>query len=85
MLISALSLLAFLGRVAYNSWPEAVVVICGIFGVIMALQFLVFGAHWCIRRGIDGVKFAGRGIMRTFDWIRGRPDLPPPYDSTPQI
>jgi hypothetical protein len=85
MLISALSLLVFLGRVAYNSWPEAVVIICIVFGVIMALQFLVYGAHWCIRRVVDGARMGGRCAARTFEWMKecsGSPSPPPPYDST---
>lgn len=37
----------FLGLVAYEAWPEAVLVISFLIGLIMSLQFLVFTAHWC--------------------------------------
>lgn len=37
----------FLGLVAYAAWPEAVLVISFLIGLIMSLQFLVFTAHWC--------------------------------------
>jgi hypothetical protein len=82
MFLSALSLMAFLGRVAYNAWPEAVIVMCLVFGIIMSLQFLVYGAHWCSRRLADGARLMAREIARVFETVVGRPGPPPPYSST---
>jgi len=65
----------FLGRVAYNAWPEAVIVICLMFGVIMSLQFLVYGVHWCVRHIADGVRLMIREVTRI---CGGGPAAPPP-------
>ena len=78
MLLSALSLMAFLGRVAYNAWPAAVIVICILFGIVMSLQFLVYGVHWCFRRLVEGIRIA---YCRTVGIIRPGPGQPPPYES----
>ncbi|KAJ8701733.1 hypothetical protein PTI98_000490 [Pleurotus ostreatus] len=65
MLVSAVSLLGFLGRVAYNVWPEGVIVACFFVGMLMTLQFLAKGAVLCVhaasgvrRRVVSGVSWA---------------------------
>jgi len=49
MIISTTSLVFFLGRVAYNSLPGAVVAISLIFVLIMGLQFVVWGVNLLFR------------------------------------
>ncbi|EDQ98372.1 uncharacterized protein LACBIDRAFT_336018 [Laccaria bicolor S238N-H82] len=39
MFISALSLMLFLELVAFDAWPESVITICSMVGVVMSLQF----------------------------------------------
>ncbi|KAF8346197.1 hypothetical protein F5887DRAFT_125664 [Amanita rubescens] len=56
MLISGVSLMIFLGLVAYDAWPQAVLVISFLVGLIMSLQFLAYSAHWCAVRIVKGVK-----------------------------
>ena len=46
----------FLGLIAYDAWPEAVLVISFLVGLIMSLQFLAFSAHWCAVRIVSGVR-----------------------------
>ncbi|GLB43811.1 hypothetical protein LshimejAT787_1403230 [Lyophyllum shimeji] len=53
---SAFSLMIFMGLVAFQVWPIGVLVTCFFIGLIMTLQFLVFGAHWCVLRLINGVR-----------------------------
>jgi hypothetical protein len=43
--VSALALVSFLCAVAWAAWPTAVLVMCVITGVLVSLQFLVYGFH----------------------------------------
>ncbi|KIY46853.1 hypothetical protein FISHEDRAFT_19847, partial [Fistulina hepatica ATCC 64428] len=43
MLISAASIMIFLFTVAYGRWPGGVLIFCGLVGMLMTLQFLVYG------------------------------------------
>ena len=45
MLLSTISLIAFLGFVAYGVWPIGVLVIGVLVVSLMALQFIVYGMH----------------------------------------
>lgn len=58
MSTSAIALTAFLGFVAFEVWPLGVLVVCFCVGIIMTLQFLVFGVHW----GINKIIGWGRAI-----------------------
>ncbi|EDR13445.1 uncharacterized protein LACBIDRAFT_323094 [Laccaria bicolor S238N-H82] len=55
MFTSALSLMLFLELVAFDAWPE---------GVVMSLQFLVYGAHWCVGRVVEGGRTGIRAVRR---------------------
>jgi len=44
MLISSLSLMSFLGLIAFEAWPVGVVVIGLLVVLVMILQFIVYGA-----------------------------------------
>ncbi|KAG5639065.1 hypothetical protein H0H81_007323 [Sphagnurus paluster] len=50
---SAVALMVFMVLVAFDVWPTGVIVTCFFIGLIMTLQFLVFGAHWF------GLRIAG--------------------------
>ena len=54
--------MGFLGLVAFDAWPQGVVGVCFLIGVVMSLQFLVFGAHWCATRVVKGGKASMRVV-----------------------
>ena len=66
MLSSAISLLGFLGLVAFEVWPTGVLVACFLVGVLLSMQFLVYGVHWVGGRVVSGGgkvvrKMTGKG------------------------
>lgn len=63
MLLSALALMAFLGLVAFQVWPEGVAVVFFLVGLIMSLQFLVYGVHWCAGKIVAGGKASRQGVV----------------------
>jgi len=63
MFVSAVSLMGFLGLVAFGAWPEGVIVVCFLVGVVMSLQFLVFGVHWCASLVAQGGRAGTRGVV----------------------
>ena len=71
MFISAVSLMGFLALVAFDAWPEGVVAVCFIVGIIMSLQFLVYGVHWCAKRVAMGGRASGRGVVRVVRSVTG--------------
>ena len=71
MFVSALSLMAFLGLVAFKAWPTGVMVTCFVIGLIMTMQFLVYGAHWCGSRVVEAGKAGKRVVVRSASWVVG--------------
>jgi hypothetical protein len=51
LLISVLALVGFLGAMAWTAWPAAVLVMCIFAGVLVSLQYIVYGIH-CIALGL---------------------------------
>lgn len=68
MLMSGMSLMGFLGVVAWSVWPTGLLVLSFLVGVLMTLQFLVFGAWWFVGK----VMCMGRKIGRAVKWLVGR-------------
>ncbi|KAI0931091.1 hypothetical protein AcW2_000050 [Taiwanofungus camphoratus] len=64
---SAFALMLFLLGVAWNAWPSAVLVMSFLSGVLLTLQYLVFGCH----RLFNMVMWATRGLWRK---LRGNRD-----------
>lgn len=68
MVASACFLLVFLGLVAFEVFPVGVVIGCFGVGLLMSLQFLVYGCHMFIRGVIGGVRrvvgAARRGVFK---------------------
>jgi len=64
MLTSAISLMIFLAIVAWSAWPTAVIVGCFLVGLLMGLQFLVFGALWIVKTARKFFRFLARIAMR---------------------
>jgi len=69
MLLSGFSLMLFLGLVAYNAWPQAVLVLSFIIGFMMTLQFLVFGAYWCAGKVMQGGRAGSQHIFTAVQGI----------------
>lgn len=45
LFVSVLALVGFLGVIAWTAWPTAVLVMCVLAGVLISLQFIVYGFH----------------------------------------
>ncbi|KAF8231509.1 hypothetical protein L208DRAFT_61194 [Tricholoma matsutake] len=70
-LTAAVALTTFLVVVAYEAWPVGVLVTFFGWGVMMTLQFLVFGVHWVVR-GVGRVgRELGRAVRRVVGWLGG--------------
>jgi len=66
MLISSIALLAFMFFVSFRVWPQAVLIISFLAGILVTLQYLLFGAHR-IALGIRWVfKKIGAIFVRLF-------------------
>lgn len=73
LIVSVLALVGFLGAVAWVAWPTAVLVMCGITGVLVSLQFIVYGFHrlalcsaWILRGTWLGAVYVGGWIRAIF-------------------
>ncbi|KAI0094165.1 hypothetical protein BDY19DRAFT_988042 [Irpex rosettiformis] len=58
LFVAACALMVFLLNVAWMAWPVAVLVMCFVAGVLVTLQYLVFG----VRRVVGGVVWVGRRV-----------------------
>ena len=62
MLLSAISLVVFLGLVAYDVWPIGVLVIWVLVVLMMLLQFIMYGMHHFSAFSLH-IWTAGRNVM----------------------
>ncbi|KAJ7739083.1 hypothetical protein DFH07DRAFT_840687 [Mycena maculata] len=63
-LTSAISLMCFLLFIAFSAWPVAVIVACFLVGLLMGLQFLVFGILWVWRSARKLLRSMSRLVSR---------------------
>jgi len=75
MFTSAFALMIFLLSVAWTAWPTAVLVMSFVVGVLISLQFIVYGVHCVVVLVAQVTRSVRRGILRCLTWIR-----PPPPD-----
>ncbi|KAK0458068.1 uncharacterized protein EV420DRAFT_411252 [Desarmillaria tabescens] len=68
VLLSGMTLMGFLGVVAWTVWPAGLLIMSFLVGVLMSLQFLVFGAWWFVRK----VMCVGKKVGNAIKWIVGR-------------
>lgn len=68
--IAAVSLMGFLSLVAFATWPEAVLVLCFVVGILMSLQFLVYGVHLAAKTVANGGRAGGRQVIRALTLFR---------------
>jgi hypothetical protein len=73
LIISVLALVGFLCAVAWVAWPTAVLVMCGIAGVLISLQFIVYGFHrlalclaWMLRGAWVRAVYVGSRMRAIF-------------------
>ena len=57
MLISSISLMSFLGLIAYDAKPTGVLVIGVLIILVMFLQFIVYGTHRCATLALQFWRF----------------------------
>ncbi|KAF8262783.1 hypothetical protein EI94DRAFT_1742765 [Lactarius quietus] len=76
LFVSVLALVAFLGAVAWAAWPAAVLVMCVLAGLLVSLQFIVYGCHrialgfaWILRGTWLGLCYVSRRVRAVF--VRG--------------
>ncbi|TFK72754.1 hypothetical protein BDN72DRAFT_792046 [Pluteus cervinus] len=65
MFASSVALMLFLGMVAFDVWPQGVLVTCFLVGLVMTMQFLVYGVHWTATRVVQGSRAAVRKMTAT--------------------
>ncbi|KAF8838514.1 hypothetical protein BDN67DRAFT_933660 [Paxillus ammoniavirescens] len=73
MFASAFALMTFLLAVAWSAWPNAVLVMSFVAGMLISLQFIVYGLHCVVVFIVEVVKGIRRGLLRCYEWMR-----PPP-------
>ena len=73
LIIAVLALVGFLCAIAWTAWPSAVLVMCVITGVLVSLQFIVYGFHrlalglaWMLRGAWLGAVNVGNRLRAVF-------------------
>ena len=81
MLISSIALLAFMFFVSFHVWPQAVLVISFLAGVLVTLQYLLFGAH----RIVLGIRWVLKNIGVVFIRLFSRREEAEPAEKEKDI
>lgn len=68
MLVSSIALLAFMFFVSFGVWPQAVLGVSFMAGVLVTLQYLLFGAH----RIVLGIRWVFKQIGAVFSRLLSR-------------
>lgn len=73
LFISVLALVGFLCAMAWTAWPNAVLIMCIFAGVLISLQFIVYGCHrialclaWVLRGVWLGAVYVGNRVRGVF-------------------
>ncbi|KAH9018549.1 hypothetical protein EDB84DRAFT_1519089 [Lactarius hengduanensis] len=81
--VAVLALVFFFGAIAWTAWPAAVLVMCVLAGVLISLQFIVYGSHrlalglaWMARNAWLSVLYVWRRVRAVF--VRGATAAAPP-------
>lgn len=82
MFTSAFALMTFLLSVVWTAWPTAVLVVSFMAGVLVSLQFIVYGVHCAVVFVAQVARTVGRGILRCLAWIRPPPPVEREKDTT---
>ena len=76
MLISSIALLAFMFFVSFTVWPQAVLVVSFMAGVLVTLQYLLFGAHQLLL----GIRWMFKKICAGFSRLLSRNQVVEPAE-----
>jgi len=68
MLISSVALLAFMFFVSFQVWPQAVLIVSFLAGILVTLQYLLFGAH----RIVLGIRWMLKRVGAWFSRLLSR-------------
>ncbi|KAG6915177.1 hypothetical protein DXG01_012861, partial [Tephrocybe rancida] len=66
IVISSFSLMVFMALIAFEVWPVGMLMMCFGMGLVMTLQFLVYGVHMCtlwVLGAARWIKRAGRKLL----------------------
>ncbi|KAI9442943.1 hypothetical protein H4582DRAFT_2072008 [Lactarius indigo] len=76
LFVAFLALAIFLGAITWTAWPAAVLVMCVLAGLLVSLQFIVYGCHhlalglaWVVGGARLGVLYVSRPMRAVF--VRG--------------
>ena len=79
LFVSVLALVGFLGAIAWAAWPGAVLVMCVFAGVLVSLQFIVYGFHrlalglaWMLRGAWLGALYVRSRVQAVFMPVRSK-------------
>jgi len=88
LVVSVVALVVFLGAMAWAAWPAAVLVMWALAGLLVGLQFVVYGCHrialglaWMLRGTWFGALHVSRRI-RAFFVTQGGNQAGPPHQSS---
>ncbi|KAG9309315.1 hypothetical protein JVU11DRAFT_10803 [Chiua virens] len=82
MFTSACALMIFMLSVAWSAWPTAVLVMSFMAGVLVSLQFIVYGIHCAVVFTADVIRHIRKGLLRCLAWTR---PLPPDVREKPTL
>jgi hypothetical protein len=87
ILLSTIFLLAFVTIISYNVWPQAVLVVSFFAGLLLTMQYLLFGAKQLFNGIRWGFKKIGTGCVRGLNAVKRKEKeadeqepQPPPYE-----
>ena len=66
MILSSVSIMAFLGLVAYDAWPVGVLVIGVLVILVMMLQFVIYGMHQFVTSTLRIWRGGAASFIRCF-------------------
>ncbi|KAI9510782.1 hypothetical protein F5148DRAFT_1176423 [Russula earlei] len=75
LLVAVLALVGFLGAITWTAWPAAVLVVCVLTGVLISLQFIVYGFHrlaLCLAWILRGIWLAARYVASRVRFVLQR-------------
>ena len=71
MLVSSMSLMAFLGLVAFDVSPIGVLVIGILVVLVMTIQFIVYGTHQCATSSVHVWRAGAISMVNAVKRLRG--------------
>ena len=70
MFMAACALTTCLALIAFATFPGGVLVLCFVVGMLMSLQFIVFGVSWLGRQVVIGGRAGGERVRGAVKRVR---------------